>query len=123
MTGSQCKAQKVIKWALKTKIIKLKAIDNTNTIKPLFRVHPQDQSKCPLNRGSAWLEVELGFIIINQQRQHKRIIIRDFKMPQRRRQRERQKGNGLKWIGKATTLRVHHAFLYILLAITAQGFQ
>ena len=38
-------------------------------------------------------------------------------MPQRRRQRERQKGNRFKRIGKATTL---HAFLNIFLAITAR---
>ena len=36
-----------------------------------------------------------GLLIINQQRQHREIIIRDFKMPQRRRQRERQRGNRL----------------------------
>ena len=41
---------------------KLEAIDKTSTIKPLFRGHPQDQSKCPLNRGSPWLEVGLGFV-------------------------------------------------------------
>ena len=41
---------------------KLEAIDKTNTMKPLFRGHPQDQSKCPLNRGSPWLEVGLGFV-------------------------------------------------------------
>ena len=41
---------------------KLEAIDKTNTIKPLFRGHPQDQSKYPLNRGSPWLEVGLGFV-------------------------------------------------------------
>ena len=40
----------------------LEAIDKTNTIKPLFRGHPQDQSKCPLNRGFPWLEVGLGFV-------------------------------------------------------------
>ena len=32
--------------------IKLEVIDKTNTMKPLFRGHPWDQSKCPLNRGS-----------------------------------------------------------------------
>ena len=41
---------------------KLQAIDKTNTIKPLFIGHPRDQSKCPLNRGSPWLEVGLGFV-------------------------------------------------------------
>ena len=41
-------------------------------------------------------------------------------MPERRRQRKRQKGSRLKRIGKATTLLVHHAFLYIFLAITAR---
>ena len=40
-------------------------------------------------------------------------IIRDFKMPRRWRQRERQKSN--RWKGKTTTLHVHHAFLYISL--------
>ena len=40
-------------------------------------------------------------------------------MQQRRRQRERQKDNRFKRIVKATTLHVHHAFLYIFLAITA----
>ena len=42
--------------------IKLEAIDETNTMKPLFRGHSQDQSKWPLNRGSPWLEVEPGFV-------------------------------------------------------------
>ena len=36
-------------------------------------------------------------------------------MPQQRRQTKRQKGGRLKSIGKATTLHVHHAFLYIFL--------
>ena len=40
----------------------LEAIGKTNNImKPLFRGHPQHQSKCPLNRGFPWLEVALGF--------------------------------------------------------------
>ena len=42
--------------------IKLEPIDETNTVKPLFRGHSQDQRKCPLNRGSPWLEVGLGFV-------------------------------------------------------------
>ena len=42
--------------------IKLEPIDKTNTIKPLFMGHPQDQSKCPLNRGAPWLEAGLGFV-------------------------------------------------------------
>ena len=62
MTGSQYKAQKVIKRALKPKKKKLEAIDKTNTMKPLFRGHPQDPSKCPLNRGSPGLEVGLEFV-------------------------------------------------------------
>ena len=41
--------------------------------------------------------------------------IKDFKMPLRRRQRERQKGNRLN--GKITTLHLHHAFLYISLPL------
>ena len=38
-------------------------------------------------------------------------FIRDFKIQRHGRQRERQKTKGL--ISKATTLHVHHAFLYI----------
>ena len=53
---------------------KLEAIYKTNTnIKPLFRGYPQEQSKCPLKRGSPWLEVGLGFVNKKkQQRQHKK---------------------------------------------------
>ena len=40
-----------------------------------------------------------------------RQLIRDFKIQRRVRQREHQKTIG--WIGKTTTLNVHHTFLYI----------
>ena len=41
------------------------------------------------------------------------VVIRDFKMPRRRRQRERQKA--IVRIGKIKTLHVHQAFLFISL--------
>ena len=41
--------------------------------------------------------------------------IKDFKMPRRRRQRERQKGNRLN--SKTVTLHVHHAFSCISLPL------
>ena len=32
------------------------------TMEPLFRGHPRNQGKCPLNRGVSWIEVGLGFV-------------------------------------------------------------
>ena len=46
------KHRKLLSELCKQKI-KLEATDKTNTMKPLFRGRPRDQSKCPLNRGSA----------------------------------------------------------------------
>ena len=39
-------------------------ISELYTVEPLFRGHPRDKGKCPLNDGG---EVGLGVVIINQQ--------------------------------------------------------
>ena len=33
-----------------------------STVEPLFRGHPRDQGKCPLERSVPWMEVGLGFV-------------------------------------------------------------
>ena len=45
---------------------------------PLFKGHPRDRGKCPLNRGVSGMRLGWGLLIIKQQRQHKEVLFNLF---------------------------------------------
>ena len=44
----------------------------------LFKGHPRDRGKCPLNRGVSGMRLGWGLLIIKQQRQHKEVLFNLF---------------------------------------------